>query len=74
MLQACFTVVHGPVKQWDPVTLWEVMTCCVIMHTMIVEDEGEDGARGLEFKNMGDPIQLSHQNTATFDEFVQMHQ
>ena len=39
-----FAVVRGPAKQWDPETLWEVMTCCVIMHNMIMEDEGEDVA------------------------------
>ncbi|EMS52278.1 hypothetical protein TRIUR3_12199 [Triticum urartu] len=37
-------------------TLWEMM----IIHNMIMEDEGEDAAGGLEFKNMGDPIQLPH--------------
>ncbi|EMS65762.1 FH protein interacting protein FIP2 [Triticum urartu] len=74
VLQARFAVVRGPAKQWDPETLWEVMTCCVIMHNMIVEDEGEDAAIALEFGNMGDPIELSDQNPATFDEFVQMHQ
>ena len=49
---------------------------------MIVEDEGEDVedvAGGLEFENMGlfkctKMIQLSDQNRATFDEFIQMHQ
>ena len=50
------------------------MTCYVIMHNMIVEDENEDAAAALEFENMGDPIQLPDQNPATFEEFIQMHQ
>ena len=50
------------------------MTCCVIMHNMIVEDEGDDVAVALEFENMGDPIQLPEQNPTTFDEFIKMHQ
>ena len=41
---------------------------------MIVEDEGDDAAAVLEFENMDDPIQLSYQNPATFEEFIQMHQ
>uniref|UniRef100_R7WDK4 Uncharacterized protein n=1 Tax=Aegilops tauschii TaxID=37682 RepID=R7WDK4_AEGTA len=45
VLQACFTVVRGPAKIWDPETLWEVMTCYVIMHNMIMKDESEDTAR-----------------------------
>ena len=46
------------------------MTCCVIMHNMIVEDEGDEVAAALEFENMGDPIQLPEQNPATFEEFM----
>ena len=39
-----------------------------------MEDEGEDIVTGLEFENMGDPIEVSDQNPTTFQEFVQMHQ
>ena len=56
VLQARFAVVCAPTKQWDSETLWEVMTCCVIMHNMIVEDEGDDAAAALECEYMGDPI------------------
>ena len=41
---------------------------------MIVEDEGDDIVATLKFENMADPIQLSDQNPATFEEFIQMHQ
>ena len=44
-----------------------MMTFYVIMHNMIVVDEGENTARGLELENMSDPIQLSNQNSAMFD-------
>ncbi|XP_020146623.1 uncharacterized protein [Aegilops tauschii subsp. strangulata] len=52
VLQGRFAVVRGPAKQHDPKTLWEVMTCCVIMHNMIVEDEGDDVVAALKFENM----------------------
>jgi len=73
-LQARFAIVRGPAKQWGPKTLWEVMTCCVIMHNMIVKDEGDATATTLKFENMDDPIQLPDQNPATFEEFIQTHQ
>jgi hypothetical protein len=74
VLHARFAVVRGLAKLWDGETLWEVMTSCVIMHTMIVDDEGEGVPQGLEFQEMGDPVQLSEQNQVTFDYFLQMHQ
>ena len=46
----------------------------MIMHNIIVKDEGDDGTACLEFENMGNPTQLSDQNPATFEEFIQMHQ
>jgi hypothetical protein len=73
-LQTRFVVVRGTTKQWYVETLWEVMTYCVIMHNMIVENEGDDAAASLEFENMGDPIELPNQNPATFEEFAQMYQ
>ena len=74
VLQAHFVVVCGPAKQWDPKTLWEVMTWCLIMHNMVIEDDGEDAAVTLEFEHMSDPIELLDQNFAIFEEFSQMQQ
>ena len=45
LLQARFVVVRGLAKLWDPETLCEVMTTCVIMHDKIVEDESEEFAK-----------------------------
>jgi hypothetical protein len=53
VLQVRFAVVRRLTKQWDPETLWEVMTAWVIMHNMIVEDYDEGVRLGLEFQNMG---------------------
>ena len=58
VIRTRFAVVHGPAQQWDPETLWEVMTCCVIMHNIIVEDKGEYAASALKFENMCDSIEL----------------
>ncbi|CAN6204894.1 unnamed protein product [Urochloa humidicola] len=39
VLQSRFAIVRGPARFWDQKTLWQIMTACVIMHNMIIEDE-----------------------------------
>ena len=39
VLQARFAIVRGPARFWDQEDLWYILTACVIMHNMIVEDE-----------------------------------
>ena len=39
VLQARFAIVRGPGKFWDKETLQDIMTTCVILHNMIIEDE-----------------------------------
>ncbi|XP_061974780.1 uncharacterized protein LOC133696577 [Populus nigra] len=40
VLQFLFAIVHGPVRYWDEETLANIMKVCIIMHNMIIEDEG----------------------------------
>jgi hypothetical protein len=39
VLQARFAIVRGPSRFWDKGTLQDIMTTCVILHNMIIEDE-----------------------------------
>jgi hypothetical protein len=39
VLQARFAIVQGPSHFWDKDTLHDIMTTCVILHNMIIEDE-----------------------------------
>ena len=43
VLQTWWEIVRHPARTWSLKTLHEVMTCCVIMHNMIVENERPDG-------------------------------
>jgi hypothetical protein len=42
VLQARFAIVRGAPRFWDEVTLRDIMTACIIMHNMIIEDERDD--------------------------------
>jgi hypothetical protein len=40
VLQARWAVLRGPTYGWDRNRLTQIITACIIMHNMIVEDEG----------------------------------
>ncbi|XP_073362617.1 uncharacterized protein [Aegilops tauschii subsp. strangulata] len=42
VLQSRWGIVRNPALSWDERKLWKVMTACVIMHNMIVEDERDE--------------------------------
>ena len=41
VLQAHFAIVRGPTCFWDEETLADIMKACIIMHNMVIEDEGD---------------------------------
>jgi hypothetical protein len=44
VLQAWWVVLCGAAYDWDCNRLTEIITACIIMHNMIVEDEGQFAA------------------------------
>jgi hypothetical protein len=72
VLQSRFAIIRGPPRFWDDKTLSEIITACIIMHNMIVEDEGilDPDER---FDGGGDCVEPSHEHTADFDEFIENH-
>jgi hypothetical protein len=40
VLQSRFAIIRGPVRYWDEKTFANIMKACIIMHNMIIEDEG----------------------------------
>lgn len=56
-MQARWAVLRGPAYGWDRNHLAEMMTACIIMHNMIVEDEG-DGAGNVDFIGPTGPLKF----------------
>ncbi|XP_066392531.1 uncharacterized protein [Miscanthus floridulus] len=78
VLQAQFVIVRGPARMWDKVTLRQIMTACVIMHNMIVEDErSEDEDKDVQYEGVGQLVRPTphevHNRTREFREFLQAH-
>jgi hypothetical protein len=62
VLQARFAIVRRPARLWDEDTLRDIMNACVIMHNMIVEDEGVD-EDDFNYDDMGEKVKVSHEST-----------
>ncbi|XP_062208946.1 protein ANTAGONIST OF LIKE HETEROCHROMATIN PROTEIN 1-like [Phragmites australis] len=61
VLQARFAIVRGPARVWDQSTLHNIMTACVIMHNMIIEDERGSASTVQVFDYRGEQTQV-HQS------------
>jgi hypothetical protein len=76
VLQARFAIVRGPARSWDKETLRQIMTACVIMHNMIVEDERNEDD-DFHYEGIGQlvrPTQREVRNrTCELHEFMQAH-
>jgi hypothetical protein len=72
VLQSRFAIVCGPACFWDDETLAYIMKACIIMHNMVIEDEGIVDPNEL-FDNGGDNVETSHEHIADFDEFIENH-
>jgi hypothetical protein len=57
---------------WDTETLGDIMKACVIMHNMIVEDEGVVDPNE-RFDYGGPNMEPSHESNRTLDEFIEGH-
>jgi len=73
VLQSRFAIVCGPVRYWDEETLAYIMKACIIMHNMIIEDEG---AMNLGFDHeyeVNSFISVSHSEIPELHDFLQTH-
>ncbi len=76
MLQSHFAIVRGPAHFFQIETLKDIMTACIILHNMIIEDE-----RNIDEVERGDYEQfnattldpMSHAPTLEIMDFIRCH-
>ena len=74
VLQPHWGIVQNAAMMWESETLWQLMTCCVILHNMIVEDEGDGVAQTHDFEVPGEQVETpGDQDAAQLMNFPQMH-
>jgi hypothetical protein len=73
VLQSLFAIVRGPVRYWDEETLANIMKAYIIIHNMIIENEG---AMNLGFdheREVNSFISMSHGEIPELYDFLQNH-
>jgi hypothetical protein len=74
VLQSRWAIVKGPARFWNKRVLHDIMTACIIMHNMIIEDERDLSAPIKEF-NTAPALNVESLSNggARFDEFLARH-
>ena len=54
---------RGPARFWDEETLADIMKACIIMHNMVIEDEGDIGNNDFDGSDANPPVEVSHAYT-----------
>ena len=72
VLQCRWAIVRHPARTWSVDAMWEVMTCCVIMHTMIMEDERDNSIYDKVWQFRGDQVVPDHTPTP-FTQWAEFH-
>ena len=74
VLQSRFAIIAGPTRFWNKKVLHDIMTSCIIMHNMIIEDERDINASIEERVEVPIPdVQMVADDNARFQEFLSRH-
>ena len=71
VLQSRFAIVAGPARLWRKEILHDIMTSCIIMHNMIIEDERDINAPIEERHEAPDvSVERVNDNNGGLEEFL----
>ncbi|XP_019190221.1 PREDICTED: putative nuclease HARBI1 [Ipomoea nil] len=74
VLQSRFAIVKGPVRFWDKHVLHDIMTSCIIMHNMIMEDECDEQVDIQSWREAPAPkVDICRDERIVFEEFLARH-
>lgn len=74
VLQSRFAIVAGPTRLWSKTVLHDIMTTCIIMHNMIIEDERDLDAPVEEQTEIPPPeVEMTGDDDARFQAFLARH-
>ncbi|KAL5813211.1 hypothetical protein ACOSQ3_028161 [Xanthoceras sorbifolium] len=74
VLQSRFVIVKGPARFWNKRVLHDIMTSCIIMHNMIIEDERNVNADIENWREAPIPeVETVVDETTRFQQFLAQH-
>ncbi|XP_019194852.1 PREDICTED: uncharacterized protein LOC109188679 [Ipomoea nil] len=74
VLQSRFAIVKGPARFWDKCVLHDIMSSCIIMHNMIIEDERDEQADIQGWNEAPAPeVDIARDENIIFQEFLARH-
>ncbi|XP_062014057.1 uncharacterized protein LOC133730492 [Rosa rugosa] len=74
VLQSHWAIIKGPARFWNKCVLHDIMTTCIIMHNMIIEDERDLSAPINDFNPAPAlSVELVTNETTQFEEFLARH-
>ncbi|KAJ8772095.1 hypothetical protein K2173_027272 [Erythroxylum novogranatense] len=74
VLQLRFAIIKGPTRFWEKFVLHDLMSACIIMHNMIIEDERDTQVAIQDWSETPvSEININRDDTVVFQEFLARH-
>ena len=74
VLQSRFAIIAGPARFWRKDVLHDIMSACIIMHNMIIEDERDIDAPIQDAREVPSPeVEMEVNESTRFQQFLARH-